>query len=168
MPYKKYLGSSPKHWPSRLNLWRLGCLLLLTCLSLAGCQGATDTPFNIGQSSPEAAVRTLYDALQRGDVEAYRTVLDADDPHSGELVYGFEKALAAGYSFEAEDLEVQIVREETEAARVRTYFSQKILFKGQVVDDTQLTGDVIDLVKRGDKWFVQAFGRDAWLDEPSQ
>lgn len=166
MPYTRHLSPSPKHLISRLQFWGLCCLLILICLDLTGCEGVTDSVSIIDQSSPEATVRTLFDAMQRGDVETYRAVIDPKDPHFDEMVDGFEKALATGYSVEAEDLEVQIVREEVETVRVRTYYSQKILFKGQTIDHTEQSGGLMNLVKRNGRWFVRAFGRDAWLDEP--
>ena len=141
-------------------------LLIVTVLWSCAYQGTTDIRLNTSQSSPQAIVKLLYEATQEGDIETYRAIIDPKDPHLDEMVAGLEQALAAGYSFGVEDLEIAIVGEGIITATVRTYYAQQVFFNGTVISETETSGDIIPLVKRDNRWYVRAHGRDAWLDEP--
>ncbi len=156
---KRHSLIQPKHM-------RIPLLLLVTVLWSCGYQDATEAPLDTNHSSPHAVVKALYDATERGDIETYRAIIDPKDPHIDEMVVGLERALAAGYSFGVEDLEIEIVDEAIVTATVRTYYAQQILSNGKIISETEVSGDIIPLVKRDNRWYVRAHGRDVWLDEP--
>lgn len=131
-------------------------LLMFMIATLSSCSQASPIVSNIDQTTPDATIRSMYDAFNRGDVQLLQTVLDMEAEENKLLVKGFKAGLEAGASSDIVLIEIQMVANDGRTARVHTRVQQKLMLKGQVLYEGP-SGEWLTLVKKDSKWYI--YGR---------
>jgi hypothetical protein len=113
----------------------------------------------IDQSTPEAAIRSLNDALTRGDVGAVEALVYPGDKSSADAIAGLRELVARGGVSYVSDLKIDVVANDGNVARARTSEHNRVVLKtGEPLLDEQ-TGNLYTLMKKGDRWYFIGLGQ---------
>ncbi|MFZ1474671.1 MAG: hypothetical protein WBD79_27430 [Anaerolineae bacterium] len=147
----------------------LGLCMLLISLAVVGCGRESAENHSIDQTSPRSSVMSLYQAINDGNLQAMKTLLDPDDDANQKALNGFQKALADGIQFEITEVLIDVAEETDEFARIQTTARQVVRHNGEIRSNST-TGDYLSLIKKDNKWYFIGFGQwppPGWIVEPS-
>lgn len=147
----------------------LGLCMLLIGLAVVGCGRESTENHSIDQTSPRSSVMSLYQAINDGNLQAMKTLLDPDDDANQKALNGFQKALADGVQFEITEVLIDVAEETDEFARIQTTARQVVRHNGEIRSNST-TGDYLSLIKKDSKWYFIGFGQwppPGWIVEPS-
>ncbi len=145
-------------------------LVLFALLWLSGCDSSEPAPNPLlDQSTPQAAIESLYLAVYLEDSDMVKSLLDPGDPDRDKLVRAFEKMKDEKIRFDVTDIEIDIVEEEPDMVRLRARFRQKILVNGLTIVDEQ-NGAEHTLIKKNGRWYLSGQGQSpppGWILDDS-
>ena len=128
-------------------------LLLWAILLFAGCNHEEPAAIvDVDQTTPEATVLSWYEAFNQQDVQAFQALLDPEDDDSEQALKALETLIARGVSFEISDIELDIVENDGQMARVRARYHEKVRVDDQVVIN-EYNGAELTLVIRDGRWY---------------
>lgn len=152
-----------------VHIKMLGLCMLLIGSAVVGCGRESDENHPIDQTSPRSSVMSLYQAINDGNLQAMKTLLDPDDDANQKALNGFQKALADGVQFEITEVLIDVAEETDEFARIQTTARQVVRHNGEIRSNST-TGDYLSLIKKDSKWYFIGFGQwppPGWIVEPS-
>jgi len=151
-----------KNWFPKLDhRWFHSIFAILMTVVLSACSGsATSTPVSdVDQSTPEAAIRSLNDAITRGDIRAVESFVYPGDKASEDFLRGFSQFVAEGGVSYVTDLRIDVVANDGKIARARTSEHDQVVLKSGKILLDEPTGDLYTLVKRDDRWYFVGLGQ---------
>ena len=145
------------------------CSVAIALCLFAGCCSTGDTPRreDIDLSTPQATVLNLYRAFNDEDAQLLESVLDMDDESNRMALEAFKQQVSSEISYESTDIEIDIVENDGQMARVRTRFYQRILIGERVVAEGK-TGNELSLVCKAGRWYLIGLGQwplPGWVKE---
>ncbi len=147
----------------RLKIMGLIPFLILTATILTSCypplileqkinSGSDVSLTEVNQSSPEETVLSFYEAMDNGDIDMMKMLIDPNDESSNLFVKGFVLGLEQGIAGDTIDIEVNIVEETDALARVRSYFYETTYKNDELLWEGS-NGGWFTLVKKDGKWY---------------
>jgi len=133
-------------------LWILGCCL-------AACGGSPTSTSSLDQSTPEATIRTLYDAINRNDLSTVEQLAEPGDKDSEPFIKGLRELISQGASWNISDLEVDVVAEDGQIARAQSHQYDKLVLKSGQVYMEGSTSNLHTLVKKNGRWYFRGLGQ---------
>lgn len=142
-------------------------LMLLMLVGLTGCSlmaspegmGSDSDgagPVNL-QGTPEDAIYSFFEAMNSGDIEPMRQLVDPEYESNQIFLKGFEEGLKQGLRIEVTDISLYVVEETGDMARIHANHQRTMTDNGQIVFDTE-SGSDFTLVRKGDKWYFIGLG----------
>ena len=148
----------------KLHVCRTYFLILLTfavaAMTACSSPATPPTPVTIDQTTPESTVRSLYEALERGDMQAVRSLVHPADKDSALFVQRLEAAIQEGARVVISDLTIDVVANDGQIARARVSHGGKVVSASGEVLQEGPTGAFHTLVNKDGRWYFIG------LDEP--
>jgi len=144
--------------PKRFCRWVT--LILVAAATLASCTASSPTITRgvVDQTTPSAAVRSLYEALGRGDMQAVRSLVHPADKDSDLFVRSLETAIQEGAYVLISDLQIDVVANDGQIARTRVRHGGKVVSgSGEVLQEGP-TGAFHTLVNKDGRWYFIGLG----------
>jgi hypothetical protein len=137
-------------------------LMLLLCVfgfCLAACGGPSTPAASLDQSTPEATIRSLYDAINRSDLAAVQRLVEPGDKDSEPFIKGLGQLFSQGVTWQISDLEVDVVANDGDVARARSSQSDKVVLKSGQVYMEGPTSNLHTLARRNGRWYFRGLGQ---------
>jgi hypothetical protein len=133
-------------------LWVAACIV-------AAC-GVPAEPASLpDQSTPEATIRSLYDAINRSDVRSVELLVESGDKDSADFIKGLKEIFASGATWEASNLEVDIPPNYGNIVKAQARLYEKLTLKSGQVYMEGPTSYLLMLIKKGERWYFRGLGQ---------
>ena len=127
----------------------IGCLLLIT--TLGGCQGKP--PGQYSTATPEGTVRLYFDNFCELDAGKVAKLFAKEDREEVRAI--LEVSLNQIYSVSIERLEIEIISQSEDTAKVIARYDVVTYYKRTEEKEGGYQVAEFDLVKRGDEWLIK-------------
>lgn len=153
------------------SVWLGYIWFFLSVLTACSQSSSSPTATPIDQSTPEATIRTLYNAISQSNLQMLQAVLAPNDTWNEAAIRGFRHVWENDNSFEITDLVIDIVAVEHGRVRARTRYYETVNVNGRV-DLERESGSLLTLKLIGDRWYFIGLGQQpsppGWAqEEPS-
>ena len=121
----------------------------------------------IHQATPEEAVLSYYEAVNHGDLELMKELLDPGDESNSRFLHAFGDTLNSGIRFRLEDVRLYIVENSDKWTRIRTNHHQYMYQKERLMAETDAGGEYT-LIRKNNRWYFIGMGdpiRPGWKVE---
>jgi hypothetical protein len=153
--------ASVPHWMGVVGL--LLAIILTSCSGLDPSGGA-----GVRQDTPEAAVRSYFDALDRNDIGTLELLTDPLDESDKRVLQGVQASKKLGVSTEMRDVRIQVVSNDGRTARLRGGGDMVIKQENQIVKTVPAIEN-FTAINKGGRWILIGLGETfppGWLLAP--
>lgn len=124
---------------------------------------------SVGQSTPQEAIQSYYQAVNEGNSELMAELLDASDESNQRFLEGFKDSLKTDLRFKIENVQIYVIEQNEKWTRIRTNHHQGFYQHGNLIAESE-SGDEMTLINKDGRWYFIGMGDPippGWLlDQP--